>query len=104
MKRIEQEAINAKVLEALDRYNSTKDRDVVHTSKKLRTCSAHVYESNGYYVLRSYATIIAIIDKKTNTLYDFLRYVYFYTTTSAQHIAKFANDYNARCKLTYRSI
>lgn len=62
-------------------------------SKRLRTCSAWVYETEHYYVLKSYATCIAFINKETDTLYDILRYVYGYTSTSVQHIAKFNHDY-----------
>ena len=60
---------------------------------RLRSCSAFVYETPNFYILRSYATIIAVIDKNDDTLYDYLRYVYGYTSTSAQHIAKFSHDY-----------
>ena len=75
--------------------------------KRLRTCSAVVFESENYYVLQSYRTPIAVIDKSTDTLYDVLRYVYGYTATSAQHIAKFEHDYcrgkwNCEMRLTYR--
>ena len=61
--------------------------------KQLRTCNAYVTETENFYVLRSYNTFVAAIDKNTNTLYDFLRLVYGYTATSAQHIRKFACDY-----------
>ena len=62
-----------------------------------------------YYVLCSYCTIGAIIDTRTDTLYDFLRYVYGYTATSAQHSAKFDKDYGrgkwgCTNRLTYRDI
>ena len=60
---------------------------------KLRSCKAVVYETSDYYILKSYNTIIAAIIKKNNTLLDMLRYVYGYTSTSAQHIAKFRHDY-----------
>ncbi|MBO7731184.1 MAG: hypothetical protein J6S67_01475 [Methanobrevibacter sp.] len=60
---------------------------------RLRSCTAWVYESENYYFLRSYNTIVAFIHKETKTCYDVLRYVYGYTATSAQHIAKFWHDY-----------
>lgn len=63
--------------------------------KRLRSCTAWVYQTENYYVLRSYNTVIACIDKNTNVLYDFLRLVYGYTSTSAQHISKFRHDYPA---------
>lgn len=69
---------------------------------KLRNCSAWVWETEHFYILQSYATMVAAIDKESNTMFDFLRYVYGYTATSAQHIAKFAIDYGATCRFTYR--
>lgn len=70
---------------------------------KLRTCNAMVLEyrsAKGYtvYLLKSYDTIVAMISELGNGI-DFLRYVYGYTATSAQHIRKFFDDYckeNAR--------
>lgn len=87
-----QERINSEVIQFMQENN-----DEIYGLKakytQLRRCSAVVYETENLYVLRSYATIIAVIDKRDDTLYDFLRYVYGYTTTSAQHIAKFKHDY-----------
>lgn len=76
--------------------------------KRLRSCSAVVFETENYYILKSYFTPIAVIAKSTDTLYDVLRYVYGYTLTSAQHISKFEKDYsrgkwNCEMRLTYRS-
>lgn len=61
--------------------------------KRLRTCSARVIETEDYYFLVSYSTMVAFISKETDTLYDALRWVWGYTSTSAQHIAKFRHDY-----------
>ena len=52
---------------------------------------------------------MAAIDVRTDTLYDFLRYVYGYTSTSAQHISKFSKDYGmgkwgCANRLTYREV
>lgn len=74
---------------------------------RLRTCKAVVVETENYYILQSYRTTVAVIDKRTDTLYDVLRYVYGYTATSAQHISKFEKDYcrgkwNCEMRLTYR--
>lgn len=98
MTKSEQTAINAEVLTAVERFNSMHFAPT--NWKKLRSCSAEVAPcvdpDTGeilYYALRSYRTIVAIIDCRTDTLYDFLRYVYGYTSTSAQHISKFAHDY-----------
>ena len=46
--------------------------------------------------------MIAAIDKEYGGMFDFLRYAYGYTATSAQHIAKFAADYHATSRYTYR--
>lgn len=62
-------------------YNSPVER--------LRSCSATVIETEHYYILRSYNTLIACINKANDTCYDLLRTVYGYTATSAQHVAKF---------------
>lgn len=75
--------------------------------KRLRRCSAVVFETEHYFILQSYRTPIAVIAKSTDTLYDVLRYVYGYTATSAQHISKFEKDYgrgkwNCEMRLTYR--
>ena len=92
MRKQEQITINKEVENAIDLFN--KRGGVDHKQgKRLRSCTAYVYESDDYYVLRSYNTTIAIIDKATDTLYDFLRLVYGFTSTSAQHIAKFDKDY-----------
>lgn len=76
--------------------------------KRLHACKAVVFETENYYILQSYRTIVAVIDKHTDTLYDVLRYVYGYTATSAQHIYKFEKDYcrgkwHCEMRLTYRS-
>ena len=63
--------------------------------KRLRHCTAWIHETDDFYFLQSYGTIVAFIDKSTDTLYDVLRYVYGYTSTSAQHISKFEHDYGA---------
>ena len=61
--------------------------------KRLRTCQAIVFEFDDCYILQSYHTIVAGIRKDTGEEFDFLRMVYGYTATSAQHIAKFFADY-----------
>ena len=63
--------------------------------KRLRTCSAWVYETPNYYILRSYNTYIAAIEKESGACADMLRKVYGFTSTSCQHIAKFHNDYSS---------
>ena len=91
MKKSEQIEINAKVKAVVEDFY----KNVEHTEQvgRLRSCSAYVMRQGKYYYLVSYWTIIAVIDTTTDTLYDFLRMVYGYTATSAQHIAKFRRDY-----------
>ena len=92
-----QNTINAEVMEnynkGMSEYKTMrwKDRKFI----RLRYCSADVCETENYFILRSYATFIAVIDKNTRTCYDALRKVYGYTATSAQHVAKFRHDYPA---------
>ena len=93
MKKEMQKAINEKVLSVIDSFNNHNELTTLRNCERLRTCSARVFETDRFYVLQSYNTIIALIDKETDTLYDFLRYVYGYTATSAQHINKFEKDY-----------
>ena len=74
--------------------------------ERLRTCTAYVYKDhNGYIALRSYDTFVAFITPDGDFV-DVLRLVYGYTSTSAQHIRKFENDYGANCKnyYTYRPL
>lgn len=114
MKKTEQLAINEQVVALVNEFNSSNNYAL--NWRKLRSCSAEVAPiidaETGellYYVLRSYRTIVAAIDVRTDTLYDFLRYVYGYTATSAQHISKFSHDYGngkwgCANRLTYRSV
>ena len=116
MKKSEQLVINEQVLNALTLFNGANVSTCTDLWKPLRSCSAEVAPAIDnetgevlYYVLRSYRTIVAIIDIKTDTLYDFLRYVYGYTSTSAQHIAKFDKDYGrgkwgCANRVTYRDV
>ena len=60
---------------------------------RLRTCSATIGYTENYYYLRSYNTIVAFIDRRTGEAFDILRTAYGYTSTSAQHISKFLNEY-----------
>ena len=70
--------------------------------KQLRYCQATVAETEYFYILWSYNTPIAAINKATGVCIDFLRLVYGYTATSAQHIAKFCSDYNATEIVRYK--
>ena len=72
--------------------------------KQLRRCSADVAETSDYYLLRSYATIVAVVSKDSGDCFDVLRRVYEYTATSAQHIAKFSNGYGNGKRYMWRNI
>lgn len=100
---------NKEVLLAVNCYNEEMKHCPIWKVNRLRTCNAYVYETPSFYVLRSYNTVVAIIEKKTDTCYDFLRAVYGYTNTSAQHISKFDKDYGrGACgcteRVTYREV
>jgi len=94
MKKAIQQEINTKVESFINRFNSENHR-VYDSVKQLRSSSAMVYTYDSYYVLQSYETIVAAIDRNTGIGYDFLRKVYGYKTTSAQHICKFFKDYGS---------
>lgn len=96
---INQKMINEIVLGEISAINADGKQCYV---ERLRSCNACVWETEHFYILQSYATMVAAIDKGNNIMFDFLRYVYGYTATSAQHIAKFANDYGATIRYTYR--
>lgn len=94
MKKSEQITINTDVEEA---YHDLLQCIDYHGSRKisrLRHCNAEVFETYGYTFLKSYGTIVACIGHDDSICYDFLRFVYGYTATSAQHIAKFMHDYS----------
>ena len=99
MKKLDQIYENGIVL---NEYENMRKQGMQYIGK-LRSCKAEVWATDDYYVLRSYSTIVAIIDSD-GRLFDFLRYVYGYTATSAQHISKFAHDYNATIRYTYRDV
>lgn len=110
MKKTEQMRVND-LCEIMWNIAMKEYRDIVVVVpwSRLRSCQAWTVETEHYIFLKSYNTIIAVIDKETDTLYDMLRAVYGYTHTSAMHIAKFNNEMGA-CKYgcvnryTYRDI
>ena len=94
MKKCEQKTINEAVLSAWKKAQKAWDKIPANESgKRLRSSQAWVYETADYYFLASYNTVVAFIEKTTDTCYDVLRHVYGYTATSAQNIAKFDHDY-----------
>nr|DAK05322.1 MAG TPA: tetratricopeptide repeat protein [Caudoviricetes sp.] len=105
MKKKEQIAENAIVEQYIDELNAEISVSGLSYVSRLRTCNAHVYETPHFTVLRSYKTIVAAVYQATPTaaqvFIDFLRCVYGYTSTSAQHIAKFWHEYCGNCGLSY---
>lgn len=109
MKREEQLLINKKVDAICEEIYNLDMHERASEWKRLRTCSAYVCKLGSFYILKSYRTIVAAIDMRDDTCYDFLRKVYGFTSTSSQHIAKFRHDYGAgkwRCAnvLTWREV
>ena len=102
MTKSEQLNINETIVEVV--YDLKKEFNALTHLHRLRTCQANVYtltNNERYVVLESYNTIVAIYDRKTGWMYDILRFVYGYTATSAQHIAKFKNEYKPIFTLRY---
>ena len=98
MKKSEQIRINENCKQAINRFNYICAHSEIKETRKLRNCTAMVLITDEYYILQSYNTVVAFIDRESDTLYDILRYVYGYTSTSAQHISKFESDY---CKVKW---
>lgn len=108
MKKELQEMDNTIALELLRQFND-KVVSIPVQGKRLRTCQATVYETKEYFILQSYNTLVAFIIKEKDILVDVLRLVYGYTSTSAQHISKFSQDYGKAkygCvqRITYKNI
>lgn len=101
MKKALQLGINDICLAEMDKVNADIENGGIARVSRLRTCNAKVYETANYYVLVSYSTAVAFIRKSDSTLFDVLRYVYGYTSTSAQHISKFRHDFSGYDCIAY---
>ena len=108
VKKQEQEVINyvSKNLYDMAMNEATETYGFLYPNirKRLNKCQAWVYETENFYILQSYATIVAVIEKATDIFADVLRMVYGYTSTSSQHIAKFRHAYGKDdwgCKIEY---
>lgn len=103
MTKQEKEKMNKEIEREWEKASSEYNTEYpINTNHRLRSCTAWVYETSNYYFLTSYGTIVAFIDKETDTCYDVLRLVYGFTSTSAQHIAKFRSDYGkGKCGCVY---
>ena len=71
--------------------------------ERLNHCQAWVYQTNGYYFLVSYKTIVAFIDDSGN-MFDVLRLVYGYKATSVMHITRFRNKFSYLSEHTWRKV
>ena len=108
MTKLQTKANNQYALDLWNMAQSVINQRIVTKAwtKRLCYCRADVtcYEyanKDSIYILRSYNTDVAVVIINSGCIYgvDMLRYVYGYTSTSAQHIAKFFNhyvDYKAR--------
>ena len=75
----------------------------IEYAERLDYCQAWVYQTSNYSFLVSYKTIVAFIDDFCN-MYDVLRLVYGYTTTSAKHISKFRNQFRHVSEHTWKEL
>lgn len=94
------DAVNQLPLEARSYLNAKQM--VKAGAKRLRSCSAYVWETPDYYVLQSYETFVACINKVNKITYDNLKNEFGRTHTSCMHIVKFANDYGNGNKMIAR--
>lgn len=93
--------VNERIERFIDNWNDMQSDYELSHYKRLFTCSAYYRVFVGYadetvVLLQSNNTIVAavVINGKEKRGYDFLRYVYGYTSTSAQHISKFFRLFN----------
>ena len=99
MTRIAQKDINTACVQICELFHESVRTCPPDGVRRLRQCTAKVYRWQSgncvTYALKSYDTFVALVirDGERTACYDFLRYVYGYTATSAQHIAKFFSDY-----------
>ena len=93
MRKEEQRIINERIINEWEKATKELLETDEHSINRLRSCKATVITTEHYHFLKSYETVIAFIDKNTDTCYDVLRFVYGYTSTSARHISKFRHDF-----------
>ena len=79
--------------------------DEGHTEwERLYYCFADTCKTKNYIILRSYYTIVAVIDMNSSTCYDNLRKVYGFTRVSAQHIEKFQSKYHTEFMVRWQDV
>ena len=103
MKKREQIELNNDIVAIYEQFQHETPSNLIRI-ERLRSCQANVIYTGYGFWLRSYNTIVAFIPYYGGVCYDFLRYVYEYTATSAQHIAKFAKDYGNGEILRYKDV
>lgn len=104
MRREEQERENRQALNIWYAAGREFNKERPTKSRRLRTMSARVFETSNYYILKSYDTFIACIDKDTKICSDVLRNVYGFTSTSAKHVSAFDSDFGATKRVTWKAI
>ena len=82
--------------EYLGTFNKAVEADDLSLPIHVLRNNAFVIETGAFWLLQSYETIIAVMDKETRTCIDALRYVYHFTRTSAKHVALFRETYGAK--------
>ena len=92
MKKNEQIEVNSYVENIVNDINALLRTKSPVAWYGLYSCKADWAIVGDWMLLRSYTTIVAAYNRETDEFFDFLRLVYGYTATSAQHIAKF-RDY-----------
>ena len=108
VKKQEQEVIN---YVSKNLYDMALKEECIKPSKSLHNCNARVFETENFYILQSYSTIVAVIEKHSDIMADvkFMNYDFEASDhtckTTSQHIRKFCKDYGTyekRCKIEYR--
>ena len=107
-KKIAQEAINNEVKLALSKYqDEISEAYSMNNWKQLYNCNATTIQTENLYILKSYNTIIAFIERSSNIAFYFIDIVYSgkERTTSRQHFSKFIKQYECmKSKMVYPMI
>ena len=108
MKKAEQFIINEYVEEAyhyaIEELSKISAKDIAKSFHTLNKCQAEFCVTDNFIILKSYRSIVACIDMCNNVGFDFLRMVYGYTRTSAQHISKFFKQAQIEKVYTWKAI
>ena len=93
-------------------YAEQRKNGTVTKGKRLRSCCAKVYETENFFLLQSYSTMIAAIRKRDWVCVNVMRHEYDFSyctgATSNQQFYKFVKDYVPFGKLatiyTYKEV